>query len=70
MNGKHSMSIAARPASGPGALDGFEVSCSCGDRASFAFESMAVAYVASHVAYWGRRDADVRATLDSLWVDA
>lgn len=43
-------------ASGPGALNGFAVTCSCGDHASFAFEQMTRDYHAAHAAYMTRKE--------------
>lgn len=50
----HISSITAVPASEAGALPGFAIVCSCGDRHSVAFESMAAEYAAKHAAYMAK----------------
>lgn len=47
----HLTTITPKAASGNGDLDGFTVTCSCGDRASWSIESMARGYARDHVAY-------------------
>lgn len=50
----HSVTISPKAASGNGDLDGFSTTCSCGDRSSWTFESMAKQYAADHAAYMAR----------------
>lgn len=47
--------IVARPASGPGALDGFEAVCSCGLAMRSSLRELLVHDVADHAAYHARR---------------
>ena len=47
----HTTSVAPKQATGSGDLDGFSVSCTCGDRATWTFECMANTYAHDHVAY-------------------
>jgi len=49
--------IEPKPASGPGALDGFSSVCSCGLELSSSLESIVVADRRLHVEYHARRDA-------------
>ena len=50
----HTTTITAVPASEAGALPGFAIECSCGDRHRLAFEGMAVEYAAKHVAFMAK----------------
>lgn len=47
--------IVARPATGPGALDGFESSCTCGLVLRSSIRSILEADVAEHAAYHARQ---------------
>src|SRR5262245_58759916 len=51
--------IVATPASGPGALDGFEARCSCGLVMRSSLRTLLEQDVADHAAYHARRAADV-----------
>lgn len=47
--------VEAHPASEEGALDGFAVSCTCGERASFSIRSMTEKHGQDHLAYFARQ---------------
>lgn len=51
----HTTTITAVPASEAGALPGFEIRCTCGDRHSLAFEGLAAEYAAGHIAYMAKK---------------
>ena len=50
----HQTTIETKDASGNGDIDGFKVTCSCGDVAYWSLQTMADSYANSHVAYMER----------------
>ena len=69
MNGYEVSEIRATEASGPGALDGFEATCSCGLVMSSSLRSALEADVASHSAWHSRRQAEREVAADYVVLD-
>lgn len=55
MNTIHTATVTPKLASGPGAIDGFEIRCTCGDVASYSLESIANRYADDHTAYMAKQ---------------
>lgn len=57
----HQLSKVQPKAAEPGGLDGWSISCSCGERASFSIKSMTEKHGRDHLAYFARQGHEVRA---------
>lgn len=55
MTTTHSFTITPHVADEPGALDGFRMSCECGESWSSSIETMAVKHGTDHAAYMARK---------------
>jgi hypothetical protein len=49
------LEIVEKPASGPGALDGYEAVCSCGHRVGSSLRGLAAQWGREHAAYMSRK---------------
>lgn len=49
------LSINPKSASSAGALDGFEFSCTCGERAGYSILLMTQEASRNHIEYWAKR---------------
>jgi hypothetical protein len=70
MTGHQLGPITEHPATEAGALDGYAVSCSCGERASFSIRSMTEKHGRDHLAYFARKDAGPPFTGRVVWTPA
>ena len=54
---EHTTTIATKPAAGHGDIDGWTVTCQCGERAAFSVYALAEEHGLGHVAYMARKAA-------------
>jgi hypothetical protein len=51
----HTLSpLTAKPASGPGAIDGYQIRCSCGEVISSSLQTLTAQWAREHVAYFSK----------------
>lgn len=57
MSATYTVTITPKPATGNGDIDGFSITCTCGNVAGLSLKTMATQYAADHEAWHARKDA-------------